>query len=154
MLLVILNDATFFCQIREDLKKDLTIGIQGQLRSRQQDYEFSNDHVKFTFQDGLFYCDGFFYVHDGLTQLQVLQIRHDVLAASHFRFKKTMELMFRNYWWPQLWRYVKEFVGILQCLCLSKKICVIALMISFNHYQSLILVVFNFHGFHHKPSTF
>jgi hypothetical protein len=27
-------------------------------------------------------------------------------------------------------------------------------MISFNHYQSLILVVFNFHGFHHKPSTF
>jgi hypothetical protein len=23
----------------------------------------------------------------------------------------TIELVFRNYWWPQLWKYVKEFVG-------------------------------------------
>jgi hypothetical protein len=22
-----------------------------------------------------------------------------------------MELMSQNYWWPQLWKYVKEFVG-------------------------------------------
>jgi hypothetical protein len=50
------------------LKKDLlTIGIQGQLNSHRQIQEFSNDHVKFEFQDGLLYRDGILYVFDGLT---------------------------------------------------------------------------------------
>ncbi len=48
---------------------------------------------------------------DDLTWLQVLQARHDTLVTSHFGFNKTMELMFRNYWWPQFWKYVKRFVG-------------------------------------------
>ncbi len=43
--------------------------------------------------------------------LQVLQARHDALAISHFGFNKTMELMSWNYWWPRLWKYLKEFVG-------------------------------------------
>jgi hypothetical protein len=33
---------------------------------------------------GLFYCDGHLYVPNGPTQLQILQARHDALAASHF----------------------------------------------------------------------
>jgi hypothetical protein len=67
-LLVILDDATFFCQIHENLKNDpLVIGIQGQLRNHHQIQEFSSDHVKFEFQDGLFYHDGFLYVYNGLT---------------------------------------------------------------------------------------
>jgi hypothetical protein len=60
-LLIIFYDTTFFCQICEDLKKGpLVIGIQGQSRNHHQIHDFSNDHVKFEFQDDLFYHDGFF----------------------------------------------------------------------------------------------
>jgi hypothetical protein len=62
--------------------------------SHHQVQDFSSDHVKFEFQDGLLYCDGFLYVHDGLAQLQFLQARHDALVVGHFGFNKTMELMF------------------------------------------------------------
>ncbi len=59
--------------IREDLKKyPLAIGIQSQLNSHHQVQDFSNDHVKFKFQDGLFYCDGILYVLEGPAQFQVL----------------------------------------------------------------------------------
>jgi hypothetical protein len=56
----------FFGQIRENLKKDLVIGIQGQLRSHHQIQDFFSDHVKFKFQDGLLYHDGILYVSNGL----------------------------------------------------------------------------------------
>jgi hypothetical protein len=32
------------------------------------------------------------------------------LAINHFQINKAMELMSQDYWWPQLWKYVKEFV--------------------------------------------
>ncbi len=86
-----------FCQIREDSKDLLVIGIQGQLKSHHQIWDFPNDHVKFKSQDGLLYCDGFLYVFYGLAQLQIFHARNDVLATGHFWFNKTMELMFQNY---------------------------------------------------------
>jgi hypothetical protein len=95
-IVVIPNDATFFCQIREDLKKNsFIIGIYGQLRNYHQVQDFSNDHVKFEFQNGLLYCDGFWYVHDGLAQLQMAKAL--CLAIGHFGFNKTMELVFKDY---------------------------------------------------------
>jgi hypothetical protein len=85
---------SLFCQVRENLKKKpLTIGIQGQLGSHHQVHDFSNDHVKFKFQDGLFYRDGLLYVPDGPMEFQVFKARYDALVASHFGFNKTMELM-------------------------------------------------------------
>jgi hypothetical protein len=70
MLWIIHDDTTLICQIHEYLKKDpFAIGIQGQLRNHWQVQDFSNDHAKFKFQDGVFYCDGLLY---GLVQLQVL----------------------------------------------------------------------------------
>jgi hypothetical protein len=67
-LLVIPDDTTFFCQIHEILKNDLLfIDIQGQLRNHHQIQDFSSDHVKFEFQDGLFYHVGLLYVSNGLT---------------------------------------------------------------------------------------
>jgi hypothetical protein len=53
-------------------KYPLAIGIQSQLNSHHQVQDFSNDHVKFKFQDGLFYCDGILYVLEGPAQFQVL----------------------------------------------------------------------------------
>jgi hypothetical protein len=49
------------------LKNDLfAIGMQSQLRNHQV-LDFSNDHVKFEFQDGLHYHDGLLYVPNGPT---------------------------------------------------------------------------------------
>ncbi len=62
---VILDDTTLLCQIHENLKDPLVISIQGQLTNHQVQY-FSNDHVKFEFQDGLLYHDALLYVLDGL----------------------------------------------------------------------------------------
>jgi hypothetical protein len=58
--LVILDDTTLLCQICEDLKDPVAIGIQGQLKSHHQVWDFPSDHVEFEFQNGVLYCDGFF----------------------------------------------------------------------------------------------
>ncbi len=71
-LSIIPDDITFFCHIHEKLKDIFVIIIQGQLRGHQQVHDFSSDHVKFKFQDGLVYRDGLLYVLDGHVQLQVL----------------------------------------------------------------------------------
>jgi hypothetical protein len=34
-----------------------------------------------------------------------------------------MELVFQNYWWPQLWKYVKEFVGSYDVCVQAKNPC-------------------------------
>ena len=39
-----------------------------------------------------------------------VQSRHDFPSAGHFGFNKTMELISRDFWWPQMWKSVKEFV--------------------------------------------
>jgi hypothetical protein len=93
-LSVIPDDKTFFHQICEDLKKDhVIVDIQNQLRNQHQILNLSNNNAKFKFQDGLLYRDGLWYVLDGPIQLQVLQVKHDVLVISHFGFDKTMELV-------------------------------------------------------------
>jgi hypothetical protein len=102
-LLIIPNDKTFFHQICEDLKKDpFIVDIQNQLRNQHQIQDLFSNCAKFKFRDGLLYCDGLLYVLDGLIQFQVFQARHDVLGIIHFGFNKTMELVFRHHWWPQL----------------------------------------------------
>jgi hypothetical protein len=109
-LLAIPNDTTLLCQIHEDLKDLLIIGNQSQIKSHGQIQDFCSDHAKFEFQNGLLYRDGLLYVSNGLAQFQILQLKHDTLVVGHFGFNKTMELMSRNYWWPQLWKYVKDFI--------------------------------------------
>ena len=38
-------------------------------------------------------------------------MHHDLLIIGHFGFNKTMELISRDYCWPQMWKSVKEFIG-------------------------------------------
>jgi hypothetical protein len=61
----------FFSKFIKIWKKTLfIINIQGELKSSHQVQDFSNDHVKFKFQDGLLYHDGFLYVPNDPTRLQ------------------------------------------------------------------------------------
>jgi hypothetical protein len=79
-----------------------------------------NFFIKFKFCDGLLYHDGLLYILEGLVQLQLIQAKRDTLVVGYFGFNKTMELMFRDYWWPQLWKFMKEFVGSCD-LCVHAK---------------------------------
>ncbi len=65
---------------------------------------------RFQFRDGLLYYQGLLYVPEGPCRLRVLQSRHDFPSAGHFGYNKTMELLSRDFWWPQMWKTVKDYV--------------------------------------------
>jgi hypothetical protein len=71
---------------------------------------FDNNREKFKFVDDLLYFEDRLYILEGPARLQVLQTRHDFLAAGHFGFNKTLELIFKDFWWPQIWKAIKKFV--------------------------------------------
>ena len=79
-------------------------------RSHRGETPRDDTDPRFQFQDGLLYYQGLLYVPEGPCRLQVLQSRHDFPAAGHFGFNKTMELISRDFWWPQMWKSVKEYV--------------------------------------------
>ena len=79
---------------------------------KSQGGEMSQDDTdpRFQFRDRLLYYEGLLYVLEGSCQLRVLQSQHDFLSAGYFGFNKTMELISKDFWWPQMWKSVKEFV--------------------------------------------
>ncbi len=105
-LLVTLENKTIFQHICEDIINAYLVAI---VKSHQKN-PFSN-FDKFKFHDGLLYHDVLLYIPEGLTQLQVLQAKQKTLVVSYFAFNKTMELVSYDYWWLQLWKFVKEFVS-------------------------------------------
>jgi hypothetical protein len=78
--------------------------------SSSQGSRSHNVDPRFQFHDGLLYYQGLLYVPEGPCQLQVLQSRHDSPSAGHFGYNKTMELISRDFWWPQMWKTVKDYV--------------------------------------------
>ena len=79
-------------------------------RSRGGEMPQDDTDPRFQFQDGLLYYQGLLYVPEGPCRLRVLQSRHDFPSAGHFGYNKTMELISRDFWWPQMWKVVKEYV--------------------------------------------
>ena len=65
---------------------------------------------KFKVEEELLYFEEQLYIPEGPTQLRVLQSCHDFSAMRHSGFNKTLELVSRDFWWPQMWKDVKEFV--------------------------------------------
>ena len=41
---------------------------------------------------------------------EVIQLHHDVPVAGHGRRWKTVELVTRNYWWPEIMRDIGKYV--------------------------------------------
>jgi hypothetical protein len=100
------KDASYFMEVQETLKGDpFIVNIMERLRINKVNDEFE-------FKDGLLYFKGLLYIPLGPTRLKIIQIRHDLHAAGHFGFNKTMELISRDFWWPQMWKLVKEFIKL------------------------------------------
>mgnify|MGYP000506443352 CR=1 FL=1 len=77
------------------------------LNSPSPDAE-SLDLNQFTTRDELLHRNHLLYVPDGLCHTC-----HGDPLAGHFGVTKTMELLSRGFWWPQPWKFVKEFITTL-----------------------------------------
>ena len=72
--------------------------------------------------DGLLYYQGRIYVPtSSKLRRRIVSLCHDTKVAGHPRCFKTLELVSRNYWWPNMSRYIGQYVG--HCdLCLQTKV--------------------------------
>jgi hypothetical protein len=117
-LLITPKDKTFLQRIRENLINDsFVVVVKNHWKNPLNDFD------KFKFRHGLLYHDGLLCVSEGPTQLQVFQARHNTLVVGHFGFNGIMELVSLDYWWPQLWKFVKEFVGSCDVCACAKNPC-------------------------------
>src|SRR5277367_6533030 len=68
---------------------------------------------------GLLYFRGKIYVPDSADlRRRIVSLCHDTKIAGQCGRWKTLELVSRNYWWPQMSRYVGKYVSTCDmCLC-------------------------------------
>ena len=78
---------------------------------------------EWSMENGLLYYRGKVYVPGSELCHQILALYHDSKLAGHPGRWKTLELVSRNYWWPQMSRYIGKYVSTCDmCLC-TKSIC-------------------------------
>ena len=51
-----------------------------------------------------------YVLKDGELRVEIIWLYHDMLAAIHRDWWKTVELVTRNYWWPEVTRDIGRYV--------------------------------------------
>ena len=60
------------------------------------------------------------YIPEGPCRVRILTEWHDGSLGAHFVVAKTFELISRTYWWPQMWKLVKDFIKTCDIYARSK----------------------------------
>ncbi|KAH8144283.1 uncharacterized protein LAJ45_11743 [Morchella importuna] len=64
-----------------------------------------------TVKEGLLYYQGLLYIpDDAAIKLEILRTHHDAPSAGHPGRARTLELLSRNFYWPQMRKYVARYV--------------------------------------------
>jgi len=77
--------------------------------------------VEWSEDKGILWFRGKIYVSQNVDlQRQVVSLCYKTKVAGHPGCWKTLELVSRDYWWPQMSRYIRQYVSICD-LCLRMK---------------------------------
>ena len=76
--------------------------------------------LEWSLENGLLYYRGKIYIPGAELRRRILTLCHDSKLTGHPGRWKTLELVSRNYWWPQMSRYVGKYVSTCD-MCLWTK---------------------------------
>ena len=98
------KNASYLKEVQEALQDNLFV------ENTKKCLHINDVNDDFEFNDGLLYFKGILYIPPRPTRLKIIQMHHNLLAARNFGYNNTMELIPRDFWQPQMWKFVKEFL--------------------------------------------
>jgi hypothetical protein len=90
--------------------------IQAAQESMQSREELVRKYQLIQNDNGKLMKDGLIFIPTEELQLEILKQRHDSRTAGHFGIHKTVELITRDFWWPQLREMVSKYVQSCECV--------------------------------------
>ena len=111
-------------EVLRDIRKELCDGekedsVVKAVEELRKGHSRSVRMAEWSESDGLLHFRGKIYVPDGKDlHRQIVSQHHDTRVVGHAGRWKTLELVSRNYWWPQMSRYISQYVKTCDlCLC-------------------------------------